>query len=178
MTFFTSTKHGFTLIEILITITIIGILTALITTNLAGGRERASDSQKKQNLEQLKVSLHLYYTDYGHFPPPGNGLNFLACGNEGTTNCTDSFTAGGKEYMAKLPKSGNQNAFRYYSCNSGDDFRLKINLTNSSDAEIADSQARCPADTCITDSQDGCPADTCTGQSLSFGTSDYVLCGN
>lgn len=159
-------KKGFTLIELLIVITIFGILTALITTNLAGGRERALDSQKKQNLEQLKVSLHLYYTNFGHFPPPGNGLNFLACGSSGTTNCTDSFVAGGKEYMAKLPKnSGGQNEFRYYSCNDGDDFRLKINLTNVSDADILESQARCPSD-------------TCAGQSLTFGTTDYVLCGN
>lgn len=158
-------KSGFTLIELLVVIAIFGILMALITANLAGGRERARDSQKKQNLQQLKVSLHLYYTDFGHFPPPGNGLNFLACGSSGTTNCDESFTAGGKEYMAKLPKNGNQNDFRYYSCNSGDDFRLKINLTNGSDSDILESQSRCPADTCL-------------GQSLSFGTTDYVLCGN
>lgn len=162
-------KKGFTLIELLIVIVIIGILAGLVITNLVGGRERASDSSKKRNLEQLKISLHLYYTDFGHFPnAAGNnqGVNFYACGEFGTALCSNTFTADNKEYMGKLPKnSGGQNDFRYYPCNGGDDFRLKINLTNKSDPDALESQSRCPLDTCV-------------GQSLSYSAEDYVLCGN
>lgn len=161
-------KKGFTLIELLIVIMIIGVLAALVITNLVGGRERASDSSKKRNLEQLKVALHLYYTDFGHYPndPRNNGFNFYACGEAGNSLCSNTFTAANKEYMGKLPKnSGNQNDFRYYPCGSGDDFRLKINLNNYSDQETADSQSRCPSD-------------LCNGQSLRFASNDYVLCGN
>lgn len=161
-------KKGFTLIEILIVIVIIGILAALVITNLVGGRERASDSSKKRNLEQLKVSLHLYYTDFSHFPndPRNNGFNFYACGEAGNALCSNTFTADNKEYMGKLPKnSGGQNDFRYYPCNNGDDFRLKINLVNKSDPDALESQSRCPLD-------------TCEGQTLSYGVEDYVLCGN
>ncbi len=158
-------KKGFTLIELLIVITIMGILAALISTNLFGARERAQDSQKKSNLEQLKTALHSYYANYRNFPASTNGMTIFGCGVNGTSQCTDSFTAGGVEYLNKFAKSGSFYEFRYYQCNGGDDFRLKINLTNASDPEILESQANCPANICV-------------GQSLSFGSTDYVLCGN
>jgi len=160
-------KHrGFTLIELLIVILIMGILAVLISTNLFGARERAGDTQKKSNLAQLKIALQLYYTSFHQYPPTGSGLSFSACGANGTTNCSNSFTNGSVVFMDKLPKnSGGQYEFRYYRCNSGDDFRLKINIANASDPDISDSQIRCPSS-------------TCQGTSLKFGTTDYVLCGD
>lgn len=159
-------KHGFTLIELLIVIVIMGILAALITTNLFAARQRAQDSQKKSNLNQLQVALQSYYANYRHYPnnAGNNGFNFFACGVAGQEQCTTSLTADNIEFMAKLPKTtSGQNDFRYYPCAGGDDFRLKINLAIESDADIQDSQNRCPAG-------------TCTGQSLSYGTTDYIVC--
>lgn len=159
-------RRGFTLIELLIVIVIMGVLAAFISTNLFGARERAGDTQKKSNLNQLKIALQLYYTSFHQYPPAGSGLSFAACGVDGNTNCTDSFTNGTVVFMDKLPKnSGGQYEFRYYQCNNQDDFRLKINLTNASDPDISTSQVRCPASTCL-------------GTSLSFGPTDYVLCGD
>jgi prepilin-type N-terminal cleavage/methylation domain-containing protein len=163
-------RHGFTLIELLIVIVIMGILATLITTNLFGARERAGDNQKKTNLNQLKIALLSYYVSYRTYPPNGNpvGFAFNACGVGGTNSCASStsLTADGREYLSKIPKnSGGQYEFRYYQCNGGDDFRLKINLTNASDPDIADSQTRCPAASCL-------------GTTLSFGPTDYVVCGN
>jgi general secretion pathway protein G len=155
--------NGFTLIELLIVIVIIGILAALIATNLYGGRQRATDNQKKTNLGQLKIALHSYYATYHIYPAGPNGIALNACGVGGTSTCTSgaSFTADGTEYLSKLPSD-----FRYYQCNDGDDFRLKSTLINVSDADIPDSQTRCPASTCTR--PDGL---------LIFGASDYVVCG-
>ena len=163
-----SESKGFTLIELLIVIVVMGIIMALVTTNLSGARQRASDSQKKSNLRQLQTALHLYYGNFHIYPNAAgnNGFNFYACGISGNDKCTTTFTVGTTEYMARLPlTSSGQNDFRYYPCNGGDDFRLKINLQVTSDVEILESQARCPAS-------------TCAGKSLSFSASDYVLCGN
>lgn len=163
-------KHGFTLIELLIVIVIMGILAAIITTNLFSARQRAQDSQKKSGLNQLQVALHSYFVNYHKYPnnAGNNGFNFYACGVRGQEQClTGNFTADGVEYMGKLPQtSTGQNDFRYYPCGGGDDYRLKINLDIASDADIAASQLKCPAN-------------TCAGQSLSYGVeSDYVLCGD
>lgn len=156
------------MIELLIVIVIMGILMSLITTNLYGARLRASDSQKKSNLSELTTALHLYYTNFHRYPnaPGNNGFNFYACGVSGNDKCTGTFTVGSIEYMARLPMTpSGQNDFRYYPCGGGDDFRLKINLQITSDVAILESQARCPAS-------------ACEGRSLSFGSADYVLCGN
>jgi prepilin-type N-terminal cleavage/methylation domain-containing protein len=161
-------KHGFTLIEILIVIVIIAVLAALMATNLFGARERANDSQKKSRLNQLKIALLLYYSNYHKFPasPLNNGFNFYACGIGGVELCTTSFTADNIEFMAKLPKTlSGQNDFRYYPCGGGDDFRLKINLANASDQDTLASQA-------------SCPTSTCSGASLSYGATDYVVCSD
>lgn len=161
-------KLGFTLIELLIVIAIIGIIAALLVTNFAGARGRANDAKKKGNLKELNTALHLYYTNYHIYPNAAgnNGFNFYACGVGGQQKCTTSFIADGSQYMSKLPQtSSGQNDFRYYPCSGGDDFRLKINLTNLSDPDIAQSQLSCPANTCV-------------GQSLTFGSGDYVLCNN
>jgi len=164
MYIYSKTKHGFTLIELLVVIVIIGILAALISTNLFGARQRASDSQKKSNLKQLKIALHSYYATYHKYPTDSNGLYINGCGASGTTRCsnTGSFSAGGTEYLSKIPSD-----FRYYQCNGGDDFRIKVGLTGASDSEIAEGKARCPAATCV-------------GQNLNYDStvnSDYVLCG-
>lgn len=158
-------KKGFTLVELLIVIVIIGVLVAVVSTNLVAARDRAKDAQKKTNLQQLKLALRLYYTDYGRFPADGSpvGFSFMACGATGSSTCagSTSFSANNKEYMNKIPRnSGGQYDFNYYSCSNGDDFRLKVTLTNKSDPDIAESQLRCPA--CNT----------------TYSNSDYVLCNN
>lgn len=163
-------KSGFTLIELLIVIVIMGIIMTLITTNLFGARQRGSDSQKKSNLTELKTALLLYYVDYRIYPPTDMGDYFKACGTEGIQRCpvcpTADFAAGGVDgcqriYANKIELTGGSFPnIQYYQCSGGDDFRLKIALTNASDADILESQARCPA--CNT----------------TYTATDYVLCAN
>lgn len=54
---------GFTLIEILIVVAIIGILTGLVTVNLSAARERARDVQRKGDVKQIQQALELYKND-------------------------------------------------------------------------------------------------------------------
>lgn len=56
-------QRGFTLIELMIVIAIIGILTGLVTVNLADARERARDVQRKTDLKALQQALELYKND-------------------------------------------------------------------------------------------------------------------
>ena len=160
-------KHGFTLIEILVVIVIIGILSAIVTTNFVGARERAQDSQKKSNLKELKTALRLYYVDYHKYPEYDLGIYFKGCGLNGDTRCpisgTSSFSAGTKTYMNKIPSS-----FNYYTCSGGDDFRLKITLSNASDPDITESQRNCPCASC---------GDKTCAQ-LNYGTKEFIMCGS
>jgi type II secretion system protein G len=157
-------KHGFTLIELLVVISVIGILTALITTNFVEARNRAHDTRAKTNLAQLKIALHSFYINYQRYPETDIGVYLKGCGPTGIDRCTTSFTAGDVIYLDKLPKTGNFNDFFYYGCTDGDDFRVKVTLKNASDADLAESQANCPASSC--------------GGVSPYGTLDYVVCGS
>lgn len=61
-------QRGFTLVELLIVIAIIGVLTTLLMANFIGVRQRARDAQRKSDVRQIQAALELYRSDQGIYP--------------------------------------------------------------------------------------------------------------
>ncbi len=59
---------GFTLIELIVVIAIIGILATLIIVNYGSSRARARDSKRKQDLSTYQSAIESYYDDYDVYP--------------------------------------------------------------------------------------------------------------
>lgn len=68
-------KKGFTLIEILTVVAIIGLLTGIVTVNLTGVRARSRDIKRKADLEEIQSALERYHADCFEYPDLlGNSL--------------------------------------------------------------------------------------------------------
>lgn len=103
-------KRGFTLIEMLIVIAIIGMLSTLAAITLGSARVKARDARRMSDLKEIQTALELYYTDENIYPA-GNNIA-LGSANYACLNEISGFTTAGclNPYMDKIPadpKSGN-----------------------------------------------------------------------
>jgi general secretion pathway protein G len=68
---------GFTLIEILVVVFIIGLLATIVSVNVIGQTDNARITKAKADLKEIEQGLHLYKLDNGIYPTTDQGLAAL-----------------------------------------------------------------------------------------------------
>ncbi|RWZ78179.1 MAG: prepilin-type N-terminal cleavage/methylation domain-containing protein [Candidatus Microsaccharimonas sossegonensis] len=91
-----ASKKGFTIIELIVAITVIAILAAIMIVSYTGIQQRSRDSQRESDTMQLKIAIEKYRADRSQYPDACPGGNGNPCA---ISNLTTPLT----QYLSKIP---------------------------------------------------------------------------
>ena len=90
-------ERGFTLVELMVVIVIIGLLATIVIINVMPAADRAAVTKARADIATLEQSLDMYKLDNQRYPTSDEGLQSLVTGN----------------YIRRLPNDPWGNAYRY-----------------------------------------------------------------
>ena len=146
-------KKGFTLVELLVVMAILGILVTLVGGNFRSAQIRGRDAQRKSDLKQIANALELFFNDYGYYPPADGQGRIMACpfeegvggascnwGVEGEVKFEDKYPGTYSTrtvYLTKIPDDPVSKYNYYYRQPGGDikKFQLFAKLENTEDQD-------------------------------------------
>jgi prepilin-type N-terminal cleavage/methylation domain-containing protein len=76
-----SKKYGFTVVELLVVIVVIGILATLVTVGYSGYQKRVRDSERKSDVSQIAGGFVAYALQKNNFMTTGSGCGLYGNGN-------------------------------------------------------------------------------------------------
>lgn len=118
---FKLSEEGFTLIEIMVVIIILGLLVAIVAPKILGRTDDARITATKLQIRQLEEALHLYKLDNGVYPSTEQGLDALI--NKPTIGEIPSrWREGG--YVPKIPNDPWTHPYVYISPGAHGDYDL------------------------------------------------------
>lgn len=105
-------NRGFTLIEIMVVIVILGVLAAMVVPRIMGRPDEARAVKAKQDIRQMVSTLNLYKLDNFYYPSTDQGLEALVSRPSGEPEAR-RWKAGG--YIERLPKDPWGGEYQYLS---------------------------------------------------------------
>lgn len=151
---------GFTLVELLIVIVVIGVLTigAITIFNPAAQIQKAQDARRKDDLSQMQKAFQVFYQDNGKYPKPASGYEIT-----GLDGITVSWGDPWQPYMNVLPKDSNSSKnYVYYASSDRQAYYLYASLDRgANDPQVCNGGSACT----------GLPADAGCGGICNYGVS-------
>ena len=139
-------KKGFTLIELMVVIAIIGILASIVLVSLNSARKKSRDARRLSDIKQLQLALEMYFDSNGHYP----------------TALSDLVTGGYMSQVPTDPLTGDNYSYAYYPSTDPTDYHLGATIEDPSGVKALDSDqdcnsagTTCPAGAAYTNGFDG-----------------------
>lgn len=151
-------RKGFTLIEILVVVVLIGVLTAAVIVYLKPGTqfEKGRDTQRKNDLAQISRALEQYYNDVGNYPNTSGSSNYYIV--DGVI--PRAWGTSGWTYFDLLPKDPlTSQRYIYHQALGGQAYYLYAHLERPGDAGACTTAGIADCDSI---SANGIPANACS----------------
>jgi general secretion pathway protein G len=113
-------QEGFTLIEIMVVILILGLLATIVVQSLRGATDKAKRTKAMADIAELKTALDRYYIDNGSYPTSDQGLQALVSPPSQGGGAADPPSDG---YVRRVPNDPWNNPYVYQS--DGNTYTLK-----------------------------------------------------
>lgn len=122
-------RKAFTVIELLIVVAIMGILTAIVTTNFATSKSKSRDTKRISDIGQIQLALELFFDRCNQYPVVSGTLPDINAAN----GCPIGITLA--NFISKIPSAPNSGEIYEYGVNSSSgvplDYVLKTVLENN-----------------------------------------------
>ena len=122
-------KRGFTLIEILVVVSIVGLLSSVFIVGLGGFRARGRDARRLADIKQMQNGLELYYTGNSSYPA-------VASWEELETALAGPGAGLGITKIPNDPQSAAGKTYEYAASDDGQSYVLKATLENLGDPSL------------------------------------------
>ncbi|MBU1037029.1 type II secretion system GspH family protein [Patescibacteria group bacterium] len=130
---FTPQQQGFTFIEMLVVIVIIGILLTLALMFLSGSRTRARDTQRFSDIKTVQAAIELYIQNNAQKLPPGLGVDYELTDYDWNDLRTDLFPYLENSELPRDPRE--DDGYSYSYCAYRHNYLLVAVMENNQDID-------------------------------------------
>jgi prepilin-type N-terminal cleavage/methylation domain-containing protein len=147
-------NRGFTFVELMVAISIIGILSAIVYANFGDARKAARDDIRKTDLKNLQLAVETYKAQNGTYPAQGCvSATWAGPGPQPGWGCpADQYIVGlVPDFIPALPRDSvfeDVNGVGFMYATDGTDYKLMVHRSIESEfvTSYDDEFARCPSE--------------------------------
>ncbi len=147
-------SSGFTIIELLVVVALIGLIASVVIVTIDQARAKARDTKRKADLAQIQVALELYRNEHGTFQVLGSGnlgggMGRLSFENGAQYSTAVTRVLYNEGFLATpiipdpLETDSSIVGYMIFVCNNGQAYALSATLENPTSDEQAEAAASC-----------------------------------